>query len=203
MCVLYWYVNVEIVIVCVWLLLIGDVLQVFVYVKDCFDLFVGICVYFDCNGLLVFDVCVSMMWYGYVFDNFIVMQIECDVCYCDIVNFVEQQFVVWFVEIVLLLELLKGCLLRLFWMFLIMLCVDLWVDECGQYYILFVLVNDWLGFFYLIVCVFVEYWIGVYVVWINMFGECVEDIFLFVGVGLFDNCLQIQFEIELLCVIVV
>ncbi len=197
---LYRHVHTNTVIVRARPSLIGDALQVLVYLRDRTDLFAGICAHFDRNGLSVLDARVTTTRHGYALDNFIVTQAECGIHYRDIANLVEQQLTARLVDAALP-EPSKGRLSRLSRTFPITPRVDLRADERGQYYILTVSANDRPGLLYSIAYVLAGHQVGIHAARINTLGERAEDIFLLNGAGLSDSRLQIQIETELLHVL--
>ncbi|HEU4622996.1 MAG TPA: HD domain-containing protein, partial [Burkholderiaceae bacterium] len=187
--------------------LVGDGMQVAVYVRDQPDLFARLCGYFDGKRYSILDAKVHTTRHGYALDTFIVTDTnstrEALTDYRALSPIVERDLVEVISEATPLPEPVQARISRQSRHFPIQPRVELLPDERGQYYLLSVTAADRSGLLYAIARVLTNYKIAVHTAKIMTLGDRVEDVFLVEGAALANQKTQLQIETDLLAALAV
>ena len=178
--------------------LIGEGLQVVVYLRDRPDLFARICSYFDRKNFSILDAKVQTTRTGYALDTFLVSEPTFADNYRELITLIEHELKQWLTSDDALPPPAKARLSRLSRTFPITPTVHLQPDERGQYHLLSVSASDRTGLLYSIASVLARYKVNLHTAKITTLGERVEDVFLVDGPVLSHARSQIALESDLL-----
>ncbi|NCW76729.1 MAG: [protein-PII] uridylyltransferase [Oxalobacteraceae bacterium] len=178
--------------------LIGEGLQVVVYLRDRPDLFARICSYFDRKNFSILDAKVQTTRTGYALDTFLVSEPTFADNYRELITLIEHELKQWLASDDALPPPAKSRLSRLSRTFPITPTVHLQPDERGQYHLLSVSASDRTGLLYSIASVLARYKVNLHTAKITTLGERVEDVFLVDGPVLSHARSQIALESDLL-----
>ncbi len=178
--------------------LIGEGLQVVVYLRDRPDLFARICSYFDRKNFSILDAKVQTTRTGYALDTFLVSEPTFADNYRELITLIEHELKQWLASDDALPPPAKARLSRLSRTFPITPTVHLQPDERGQYHLLSVSASDRTGLLYSIASVLARYKVNLHTAKITTLGERVEDVFLVDGPVLSHARSQIALESDLL-----
>ncbi len=178
--------------------LIGEGLQVVVYLRDRPDLFARICSYFDRKNFSILDAKVQTTRTGYALDTFLVSEPTFADNYRELITLIEHELKQWLTSDDALPPPAKARLSRLSRTFPITPTVHLQPDERGQYHLLSVSASDRPGLLYSIAGVLARYKVNLHTAKITTLGERVEDVFLVDGPVLSHARSQIALESDLL-----
>ena len=178
--------------------LIGEGLQVVVYLRDRPDLFARICSYFDRKNFSILDAKVQTTRAGYALDTFLVSEPTFADNYRELITLIEHELKQWLTSDDALPPPAKARLSRLSRTFPITPTVHLQPDERGQYHLLSVSASDRTGLLYSIASVLARYKVNLHTAKITTLGERVEDVFLVDGPVLSHARSQIALESDLL-----
>ena len=181
--------------------LVGEGLQVLVYVRDQPDLFARICGYFDQGGFSILDARIHTTRNGYALDTFQVVTPVLPEQYRELTSLVEFELSLAIAEAGPLPEPSRGRLSRRVKSFPITPRVSLHPDEKAQHWLLNISASDQAGLLYKVARVLARHHVNLQLAKINTLGERVDDVFLIDGSALQNNREQIEIETELLAVL--
>ena len=182
---------------------VGDGLQVLVYVPDRADLFARICGYFDSAGFSIQDAKIHTTRSGYALDTFQVVATQglapaTPAGYRDLISLVETQATLALSSTGPLPEPRSGRVSRRVRSFPVTPRVSLAPDERAQRWLLTVSASDRSGLLYAIARVMARHQVNLQLAKITTLGERVEDTFLVDGPLLQQTRGQLKIETELL-----
>ena len=181
--------------------LVGDGLQVLVYVKDQPDLFARICGYFDQGGFSILDARIHTTLKGYALDTFQLATSVLPEHFRELTNMVEFELARAIAMAGPLPEPSRGRLSRRVKSFPFAPHVSLRPDDKAQHWLLNISASDQPGLLYKVARVLARHHINLQLAKINTLGERVDDVFLIDGAALQNNRAQIEIETELLGVL--
>ncbi len=198
---LYWRTETDKPIVKCRLSQVGEGLQVMVYMRDRPDLFALICSYFDRKNYAILDAKIHTIQQRYALDSFVVTRQGFEKNYRDIISQVEHDLANILKFSDSLPEPSQPKLSRKSRIFPVAPSIDLRPDTKGRF-VLSITGNDYRGLLYAIARVFSRHHISLYTAKIMTLGERIEDVFLIDGKTLQQPRQQLQFERDMIDVLI-